>query len=527
LFPPNPVRPLRPPSILRRGLLAGVLLLPGCFLVRKVRVDEVRAPIQDSLLVRTAVKAHLLDGSTVLYPNGVAIHQGRLAGAGQRYGLRLQFSEVVQSVPLDSLVGMESYRKETDAVGTVGLNLVATTVGALAVTAAAAAIFGSCPTFYADSTGVPVLEAEGFSYSIAPLFEARDVDRLGVRAGPGGAVRLEVRNEALETHYINQLELLEAIHRPEEVVAPDPGGSPVALSGLRPAVLARDRSGRDATAWLEAADGAVFASDTARLAAATVQDHEDYLDLVFPSAPAGGDSVGLVLRLRNSLLNTVLLYDVMLGARGGRALDWQAGDLSRVAPALELGTWYAGRMGLRVLVPSGAGFREVGRVRDTGPIAWKDVALSLPRVPGDSIRVRLAFPVDNWRIDRVALAAAIRRPAVRTLPLTRVETADWSSRPDALNALRLADRSYLETRPGQRFTAVWETGPEPAGQGRTFLLASRGYYTEWIRRAWLATGRDTTTFSPTDTSLVRAMHRWREVQDSMEARFYASRIPVR
>jgi len=499
----------------------------SCFVVRKVRVDEVRAPVQDSIRVKTAVKAHLLDGSTVLYSNGVSIRQGRLVGTGQRYGLRLQFAEVVQSVPLDSLVGMESYRRETDDVGTVGLSLVAGTFGALAVTAAAAAIFGSCPTFYSDSAGSAVLEAEGFSYSIAPLFEARDVDRLRVRAGPDGAVRLEVRNEALETHFLNRLELLEASHGPEELVVPDAGGRPIALARLAPAVVARDRSGRDATAPLETADGVVFASDTSRLAGATAQDHEDYLDLVFPPVLPGSDSLGLVLRLRNSLLNTVLLYDVMLGSRGGRALDWQANDLSRVAPALELGSWYAGRMGLRVLVPAGAGFREVARIRDTGPIAWKDVAVPLPRVPGDSTRVRLAFVTDNWRIDRVALAAAVRRPAVRAIPIAGVEGTDGALQPDALGAMRFADQRYLETRPGQWFTAVWETGPEPADSARTFLLASQGYYTEWIRREWLATGRDTSAFSPTDASLVQAMRQWRGVQDAMEARFYASRIPVR
>ena len=90
-----------------------------------------------------------------------------------------------------------------------------------------------------------------------------------------------------------------------------------------------------------------------------------------------------------------------------------------------------------------------------------------------------------------------------------------------------ADRNYLETRPGQHFTAVWDAGPEPGGGTRTWLLASQGYYTEWIRGTWIASGRDTTTFSATDTSLVQAMHQWRRVQDSMEARFYASRIPVR
>ena len=506
-------------------LLTAAGVLTGCFLVRRVQVDEVRAPVRDSLPVSTAVKAHMVDGSTVLYPNGVVVQHDRLVGPGQRYGLTLQFVEVVQSVPVDSVVGMETYRPVRDAIGTVGLSFVATTIGALAVTAAAAAIFGSCPTFYSDSADTPVLEAEGFSYSIAPLFEARDVDRLRARAGPDRTLRLEVRNEALETHYLNRLELIEVVHRKDEFVVPTPDGLPLALSGLTPPATAVDASGRDVAPSLADPDGAAFASDTARLATATVEEHEDHIDLVFP--PGRGDSAAVVFRLRNSLLNTVLLYDVMLGSRGARALDWQASDLSRLEPALALGTWYSARMGLRILVPDGTGFREVGRIRDTGPIAWKDVAIVIPRPGSDSVRIRLQFPLDNWRIDRVALTSVVRHPASRSLGITRVEGEKAQVDTSALDALRQADRRYLETRPGQHFTAVWEVGAAPSGSERTWFLASQGYYTEWIRGSWIAGGRDTTPFSPTDGSLVQAMHQWRLIQDSMETRFYASRIPVR
>jgi hypothetical protein len=338
---------------------------------------------------------------------------------------------------------------------------------------------------------------------------------------------LEVRNEALETHFLNRLELLEAIHDPAELVVPDARGVPLALGSVVPPLRAQDRSGRDLASLLTSADGMVFASDTSRLARATMRDYEDFIDLAFPAPASGLDSLGLVLRLRNSLLNTVLLYDVMLGARGGRALDWQANDLARLGPALELGTWYASRMGLRVLVPDGRGFREVGRVKDTGPIAWKDAAVPLPPASGDTVRVRLGFVTDNWRIDQVLLASRVHRPAVRTIPLSRVATAGAPRDTTALAAMQLHDRRYLETQPGQWFTAVWEVGPEPADGARTFLLASQGYYTEWIRGDWLATGRDTTAFAPSDVSLVEAMRRWRGVQDSLERRFYASRIPVR
>lgn len=512
--------------MLRPFLGVTLALLTGCFVLRRVRVDEVRAPVADSVQVSSPVKVHLLDGTTVLYGNGVTVRADRLVGPGQRYGLRLQFMEVVHSVPIDSVVGLESYRSVTDPIATVGLSFVATTVGAAAITATAAAIFGSCPTFYSDSAGTPILEAEGFSYSIAPLFEARDVDRLRAQPDRHGVLRLEVRNEALETHDINHLELLEARHAAGEWVVPESDGRLLALASLLPPAMARDRSGHDLTDRLRRADGSVFASDTLRLARVTEPDFTDYIDLVFPPVPRS-DSLALAFRLRNSLLNTVLLYDEMLGSRAGRALDWQNLDLAKVGPALALGTWYSGRMGLRVLVRADSGYREVGRVRDTGPIAWKDVAVVLPWGSADSVRVRLTFPTDNWRIDRVALAPGVRRPVTRVLPPASVEGGDRLSDPAALNAIRHRDRRYLETRPGQHLTALWDTGPGAATGERTFFLASQGYYTEWIRGSWLATARDTSAFVASDASLVRAMRRWHQMRDSLEARFYASRIPVR
>ncbi len=512
---------------------AAALLLPlavsACFIVRKVSVEEVNRTA-DSVRVRTPVKAHLLDGSTVVYREGVVVASGRLTGAGTRYDLALTNPTSVAELSLDSVVGMESFRTFTDPGATVGLSALAT-AGAIGLTVAITCAidpkcFGSCPTYYSDSAGSPVLEAEGFSYSIAPLFESRDVDRLRARPRPDGTLQLDVRNEAFETHFINHLELLEATHAPGEYVASDFAGHPAAVSGRAPARAARDRAGRDVRQLLAQADGHTYATAASVLAGVSAGDLEDEIELSFPLS-AGGDSAGLVLRLRNSLLNTILLYDMMLGDPGARSLDWQAEELSRVGSALELGTWYTSRMGLAVDVWRDESWVPTARIKDTGPVAWKDVIVPLPRIPGREMRVRLRFPADNWRIDQVLLATGFRRPTVRVLPLARAAGAGGAPEPAALASLVQPDGRYLETRPTQSFSAVWDVGKATAGSERTFLLASQGYYIEWVRRGWIAAARDTTTFRPDDVSLLRAMERWREVQDTLERRFFATRVPVR
>ena len=516
-------------SALRWSLFPLVLAgLSACFLVRTVNVVELERG-RDSVQVRTPVKAHLVDGSTVVYRDGVLVLRNRLVGAGTWYDLTLKNSRSVTALTLDSVIGMESFQTNFDGGATVLTSLLATagTIG-VAVGIACAIdpkCFGSCPTYYSDSAGSPVLEAEGFSYSVAPLFEARDVDRLRGQPRADGFFQLEIRNEAFETHYINHLELLEVTHRPGEYVVPDFAGNPLALSRQALSTTSRDRAGREVGDFLSAPDGRVYVTDSSVMDGVASGETEDWIELVFDSTTPG-DSVALLLRLRNSLLNTVLLYDIMLGDPGARALDWQGKHLSRIGPALELGAWYGSRMGMAVEVWSDSAWVPVARVKDSGPVAWKDVAVPLLS-PGKQLRVRFRFPADNWRIDRVALAHGMRRPAVRTVPVATVTSLEGVDEPEALAGVLANDQHYLQTQAGQAFTARWNVGATLAEQERTFLLASQGYYIEWVRRGWIASNRDTTTFRPSDTALQHAILRWRQAQDSLEHRFFATRVPVR
>ncbi len=512
-------------------IVASCLMASGCWLVHRVVVEEVRRPA-DSVHVATPVKAHLLGGHTVIYAAGVTLTRDSLFGTGTRYGLRLDSVGPAGTLPLDSVLGMEAFRRIIDpaptfiystlsVVGAIGL-------GVAIACAADPKCFGSCPTFYSDSAGTEVLQAEGFSYSIAPLFEARDVDRLRAQPDADGVLRLEVRNEAYETHYLNQLALLEARHTADEVVVPDGQGHLLAVRDLTSPAVARDRRHRDVRAELTAADGRVMQTDDRTLAAAHPGDLEDTLELEF-AAPREGmaDSAALVFRMRNSLLNTVLLYDVMLGDAGARSLDWQASDLERVGPALQLGQWYASHLGMRIAVWQNGVWQEAAHLRDTGPVAWKDIAAVVPVPPGGPLRVRITYVVDNWRIDRVAAGFGVRRPVAQVRPVSEVVDAAGATDTAALASLVAADRRYLETTSGQRFSIGWRIPAQPRDSLRTFFLVSQGYYIEWIRRGWLAQPRRGTTFTPDDSALAEAVARYREVRDTLERSFRATRVPVR
>ncbi len=525
------------PVVARARLARSVLALSvaaaaaACVHVfRHVEVHEV-AKTALPTPVESPIKAHLTDGTTIVFAQGAMIRPDRIEGLGVRYAPTDGPGAVgtrVGGVPLDSVLGMEVYQTKVDPVSTTLVSLGATVVTIVGAAVLALAAFGSCPTFYSDSAGTPALEAEGFSYSIAPLFERRDVDRL--RAGAhDGVLELELRNEALETHYLNHVQLLETHHARDEWIAPDDGGQPIAVRGLRPAISAIDRAGRDVSASLAASDGALFATAPSTLAAARVGDLDDHVDLTVPVSEAA-DSVALVFRMRNSLLNSVLLYESMLSDAGARALDWEGRDLDRIGDVLELGRWYAKHMGMRISVYADGTWREAADVADAGPIAFHDLVVVIPVVRESnrrSARVRLTFTADNWRIDRVAVASSFRRVMPRVVPLAAVIRADGVTDVAAEAALRLPDESYLETTPGQRARLIFNVDTIARDSARTFLLATQGYYREWVRGAWLRQHVAGTAFVPSDAALAGAIQRWRDRQPGMERQFYDSRIPVR
>ena len=506
-------------------VLGLALVLGGCvILFQRADVDPLAtaAPQQ----VTSPLRVHLTDGSVLLFPNGAVFAADSVTGTGATM-LTVPANETtaVRGAPMDRVLGAEVYSTDTNVESSVAATLGASAVSYVAIGVAAVVIFGSCPTVYVDSEGTPTLQAELFSNSIAPLFEMRDRDVLpdaALRAD--GTLRLEIRNEALETHYLDDLAVEAVTHGSGERAVPGEVGTALVLGRERSPLAATDRTGRDVLATLRDADGHAYATLDAVTAAVTEDDLTDTVTLTFPRPDA--DSAAVTLRFRSSLLTTVLLYEHMLAGQGARGLDWIGQDMASIGAVAEFGEYYLRRLGLRVEVEEGGAFREVGRVAEAGPIAWAERAVVIP-VPreGEHVRVRLRFVADGWRVDRATLAE-VRTVTPERVPLAEVTADDGAEMPALAERLATTDLRHAVRGPGSVFHATFRPTPAPDGQRQTFFVSSQGHYIEWMRPDWLRRP-DQGRFVPNDSTMVSAIGTWRRLRADYEARFESSMLPVR
>jgi hypothetical protein len=374
------------------------------------------------------------------------------------------------------------------------------------------ACFGSCPTFYVSDGDRLVLQAEGFSDSIAPSLEATDVDAL-YRARPRDrALSVRMTNEALETHVVKRVEIL-AVPRPAggRVFRADDDTFYGATALRAPKACAAPEG--DCAEALRAFDG----RERTSLADGKDLATREELTLDFPEGSAA--SRGLVIAARQTLLTTYLLYQAFayLGAKAAAAMA----ELERNAVYKDAVLAAHRRLGaIEVLLPDGAaGWRKAGEAFETGPLAVDTHLVRLPPLPPGPTRVKLRFTKGNWRLDWVALADLGPR-----LEATRLAPRAISGKTDDGRAMAPRPDQTIVTMPGDAYDFTFELPEHP--ERYELFLASRGYYLEWMRREWLAEeseARAALLFTAPSLALRQLAPAYKRQEASMEGLFWRSR----
>lgn len=514
--------------VLLPGLCAITLALAAitCYPVRRARTLT-PGELAKGDTIDVPSKVHVRDGSVILFADGFRAQRDTVFGFGPRYHFGVARADSARwTMPLDSILGVE-YFDETvpGARGAASIPLAFATAQAVALLGAA--MFGSCPTVYTFDETRHRLEAECFSYSIGSMYELADLDRLEQRTPAAGRFTLRLLNEALETHYIDRFRMAYVDHPAGTEAFPTDKGEVLLVRNPRPAAIARSSQGQDVTSLLRYRDNLAYAIDTARISELFSRGERDWIELTLPVSPDSRE-ITLALRGRNSLENTVLLYDVMMRDQGLSVIDWSQSLDNDLLYAYRLHSWYETLEGIDIEVENDGVFEHVVRIADTGPIAWKPVAATVPLPEhGDSVRVRLSFIPDNWRIDWVGFEEErFDEPELRV-----IDCSDARGNVPALTSVADAiaddDGEYLVTYPGEWLDLSFEL-PANFGRTRTLFVDSKGYYVEWIRPEWVRERPDVPGFDigEPETITARLAERWIQRKIPFEREFYDYRVPT-
>ncbi len=458
--------------------IAVAVLLAACAVQRLERTTVAPGRLGDSGGSGASLKAHLQDGGVYVLRDwhvdsagAVVTGTGRLLDAN-----RTEVRSGTLSVKVSSVALFELDRATTSG-GVAALGVVTGITAVVGVLCATnpKACFGSCPTFYVSDGEKPVLQAEGFSASIAPALEATDVDAL-YRARPASR-DLEVRmtNEALETHVVRWVHVLAAPRPAGMRVFATPDGRFVAAGPMAAPRSCVAPEG-DCDAAVRAYDGLERRSwaDSTDLAA------RETIELTFPNTASGPK--GLAVASRQTLMTTYLIYQA-LAYMGRSSVEWLA-SLGRGGPrAIAAARGMGDALGtIEVWVNDARGeWVLAGRTGETGPIATDLKLVPLPETGPGPVRVRLRLTRGAWRLDWVALGPL--GAAVEPVTLEPVEV-DRGGAADAGALQRLRDGSGVTTMPGDAYSLHYRLPDDFTGQ--ELFLETRGYYLEWIRSEWLA-----------------------------------------
>ena len=94
-----------------------------------IAMDDAVALDVSPRVIPSSVKAHLADGSTVLFPEGVTIEEARVTGNGDRYDIRLSPVGSVSEIARDSVVALERFATVIDGDKTIAYNALSTLFG--------------------------------------------------------------------------------------------------------------------------------------------------------------------------------------------------------------------------------------------------------------------------------------------------------------------------------------------------------------------------------------------------------------
>ena len=514
-------------------LLIFLLIFSKCYptyQASKVNTDSLKAGEYFNI----QAKVFESDNSIILFPHGYSVSNSFLKGDGivtDNNSFQQKWKAI--DLPLDSITAMTTYEETTSGTRYFGSFLLGFTGPPLTVLgiyciACPKCCFGSCPTVYVYDGKNYNLEAELFSECISKQLENNDIDLLKQKITED-TLKLKITNEALETHYINKFEVVLADHPEGTKLFPAIDNSLLLISKPEPPILATTKDGENITDLLKKDDNKYFRSGVKKVSELKKGPAFDWVEIKIPASKNSPSK--LILKYRNTLLSTTLLYNVVLGSQGAAGLDWTNKMNENPVYASQFKMVYDEFSGIKIKIFNNGSWNDLGKFKDAGPLNWKYIAAKLPSYNSDTLLLRLEFIPDNFMIDYIAVDTTTSpQNYIKTKIIYPCEIMDGRGNPrDSLFVyIKNDDSSYLKTEPGDNYFLNYNVRVKNNYEV-TALIYSKGYYNEWIRGSWINNKNPRYTFNLYDVqgTLSYLADSWIENSDLLENEFFHSRFSLK
>jgi hypothetical protein len=462
-----------------------LIFYPNCSGSRIERISESpgQFPVTKSSQELPYLKLHMKNGDVYVLENWIVNSKtDSVSGLGKLFNLNRELISEGEFALSNQEVVLAETNQISGSVGTGVLATLTVITGVFTIVCIVnpKACFGSCPTFYAYNGYDYIVQSEGFSSSISPALEERDVDALYRIKPLSEDFEVQLRNEAYETHVIRSANIL-AAPKPEggRVFATQDGRYLQAINITEANAVTADEG--DISEKLCSFDGVerFCEADSNDLAA------KETIELTFNRTES--DSLGIVIAARQTLLTTFLFYQT-LSYMGKSAGDWLA-EIERNKdqfknlldnPQNVLGN-------IEVLIQNeNDEWEKIGEVGETGPIATDIKIVPLIKLlnqisDNSSVTIRLRMSKGLWRIDYAALADITNEVVPeRIFPAT--------SSPELVNSSYVTELltnpdSVLVTYPGDKYLLNYKLPLDY--KNYELFIETQGYYLEWMRNEWL------------------------------------------
>ena len=440
----------------------------------------------NNIQTKPYLKAHLKNGDVCILRDSWIVDTvtNVLTGTGTKYNFnRIKISEGSISIPIDSVAIFETNKKiknpEAGRIAALSILAGLDVIAGIICISNPKACFGSCPTFYInENDNFHYADAEGFSNAISPSLEYYDIDALDNKPLFQNTFSITMKNEALETHCVNDVKLLAYPRKKGERVYQSPTNDFYLCENNYSLTHASANEG-DITTLLKNEDRQerFSFSDENNLS------NKEEVFLSFNNVK-NADKLGLVLNFRQTLMTTYFIYSAM-GYMGDEVGDIFAkmemnketkeklkGGIKKELGNIDIYLWNEQKNEWELQ----------NGVYETGPIAFNRQFIPLDHLSSSSkIKLKLVMNKGLWRIDYVALTNI--KDKVKPIEITPTNILN-KGKVDNTALLEIKNpEKYLISMPGSEYKFNF-TLPSADTDYELFLY-SKGYYLEWMREHWL------------------------------------------